>query len=93
MKKLLFACAITCVGFSGLVSASYADTNEKMKDSKYCMTNGSDPICMGPEMMKMRMEMMKMTKKGAMKNRAKFCMTNGDDPVCDPKMMHSSMGF
>ncbi len=90
MKKLVFACLLTCVGFS---VAAYADTNEKMKNSQYCMSNGSDPLCMGPETMKMRDEMMKATKEVVMKNRSNYCMSNGDDPICDPKMLNDTTGY
>lgn len=95
MKKLFFACMVTVAGVSGLVSASYADTNEKMKDSKYCMSNGSDPICMGPEMMAQRAKMMEMTKDKAMETRTKYCTdtANGKDPICDPKMMKDTTGY
>ena len=95
MKKLVFACMVTCAGLSVLVSASYADTNEKMKDSKYCMSNGSDPLCMGPEMMAQRAKMMEMTKDKAMESRTKYCTDSGDktDPICDPKMMNDTTGY
>jgi hypothetical protein len=92
MKKLLFACMLTCAGFS---VASYADTNEKMKDSKYCLSNPGDPICMGPEMMAQRTKMMEMTKDKAMESRTKYCTDSGDktDPICDPKMMKDTTGY
>ena len=91
MKKLLLSCAVL---FATCSSIAYADTNEKMKDSKYCMSNGSDPICMGPESMKMREEMMKMTKDNAMAARTKYCQDGkSGDPICDPKMMNDSTGY
>ena len=95
MKKLLIACVVTLGGFSAIVSASYADINEKMKDSKYCESTASDPICMGPEMMATRTKMMEMTKEKAMETRTKYCETNADakDPICDPKMMKDTTGF
>ncbi len=95
MKKLVIACMFTCAGLAGLVSASYGDTNDKMKDSKYCMSNGADPICMGPEMMAQRAKMMEMTKDKAMESRTKYCTDsgNGKDPICDPKMMNDTTGY
>jgi hypothetical protein len=89
MKKLLLATAISIAGFTAAIGPSSA-----MGHSKYCMTNGYDPLCMSPKMMKMRMAMMKMDKATVMKNRTKYCRTsNGSDPICDPKMMHSTMGY
>ena len=94
MKKLLLACVVTYAGFTAIASSSYADTNEAMKDSKYCRESGSaDPICMGPEMMAQRKKMMEMTKEKAMESRTKYCETAGDDPICDPKMMKDTTGF
>jgi hypothetical protein len=96
MKKLLLACVVTCAGFSALASASYADTNEQMKNSKYCETNGSDPLCMGPESMAMRAKMMEMTKDNAIATRSKYCAdySGADkDPICDPKMMNDTTGY
>jgi hypothetical protein len=78
-------------------SASYADMNENMKDSKYCTEGGNsgDPLCMGPETMAMRTKMMEMTKDKAMANRSKYCENSeGEkDPICDPKMMKDETGF
>jgi hypothetical protein len=89
MKKLLLVSVIAVASFSATIGTSSA-----MPHSKYCMTNGYDPLCMSPKMLKMRMAMMKMDKATVMKNRSKYCRTsNGDDPICDPKMMHSSMGY
>jgi hypothetical protein len=95
MKKLLLACVVTCAGFSAIASASYADVSEQMKGSKYCESNGDDPLCMGPEMMATRTKMMAMTKDKAMENRSKYCTDHADekDPICDPKMMKDTTGF
>lgn len=95
MKKLLLTCVVTSAGFMALASASYADTNEMMKDSKYCRDNSMDVICMGPEMLAMRAKMMAMTKETAMANRTKYCQggTGGTDPICDPKMMNDATGY
>ncbi len=90
MKKLLLACVVTLIGLSATVGTSSA---AGMGDSKYCMSNGYDPICMSPKMFKMRAQMMKMTKEVVMKNRSKYCMTNSNDPICSPKMMSSTKGF
>jgi hypothetical protein len=95
MKKLLLACVVTIVGFAAIGSASFADINENMKNSKYCETNGDDPLCMGPEMMATRTKIMQMTKEKAMENRSKYCENKeGEkDPICDPKMMKDESGF
>jgi hypothetical protein len=95
MKKLLVACVVTCAGLTALASTSYADTNDKMKDSKYCRNNAYDVICMGPEMLEMRKKMMEMNKDMAMQNRTKYCQDGqgSTDPICDPKMMEDATGY
>ena len=45
----LFLTIIACAGMMTAASVSYADVNEKMKESKYCESNPGDPVCMGPE--------------------------------------------
>ncbi len=98
MKKLLLAGAVACAAFTAFTAfagASYADTNEMMKDSQYCRDNSEDVICMGPEMRAMRDKMMKMNKEMAMTNRTKYCRggQGGTDPICDPKMMEDTTGY
>ena len=95
MKKLLLTCVVTGAGFIALAGASYADTNEMMKDSQYCRDNSTDVICMGPEMKAMREKMMAMTKEKAMENRSMYCRNGqgGTDPICDPKMMNDATGY
>jgi hypothetical protein len=92
MKRLLLACAITLVGFSATASISSA---AGMSESHYCKSNGYDPLCMSPKMLKMRMAMMKMTKSRVMENRSKYCREQSkySDPICTTEMMHSTMGF
>jgi hypothetical protein len=95
MKKLLLGCVVTLAGFSAIVSASYADVNEQMKNSKYCETAGFDPLCMGPETTAVRTKMMEMTKDKVMASRSKYCEENAsaNDPICDPKMMNDTTGY
>jgi hypothetical protein len=95
MKKLLLTCVIASAGFLAIASASYADTNPKMKDSQYCRDYSQDVICMGPEMMAMRAKIMVMTKAMAMEIRSMYCRNGqgGSDPICDPKMMSDSTGY
>ena len=95
MKKLFLACVVTCAGFTAIASASYADVSEQMKDSKYCVDNSMDVICMGPEMMATRTKMMEMTKDKALEARTKYCEggTGATDPICYPKMMKDTTGF
>ena len=92
MTKLLLTCVVTFVGFT---TQSYADVNDKMKDSQYCMDNSYDVICMGPEMTATRTKMMEMNKEKAMENRSKYCRDHADakDPICDPKMMNDATGY
>ena len=94
MKKLLLACVVTSAGFTAIASASYADTNPKMKESKYCREMSQDTICMGPEMMAMRAKMMAMTKEKAMESRTMYCRDGqAMDPICDSKMMNDTTGY
>ena len=97
MKKLLIASVVIIAGFASMGSASYADINENMKNSKYCTEggNGSDPICMGPEMMATRAQILSMTKEKALENRSKFCENKESekDAICDAKMMKDETGF
>lgn len=95
MKKLLLTSVVALAGFIAIGSASYADVNAQMKNSKYCTDYSDDVICMGPEMMAMRAKMMEMTKEKAMENRSKYCTDHAsdNDPICDPKMMGDATGY
>jgi hypothetical protein len=73
-----------------------ADINPNMKNSKYCESNSSDVLCMGPESMAMRAKMMEMTKDKAIETRSKYCADYSSpdkDPICDPKMMEDTTGY
>ena len=93
MKKLLLASVIGLTAFAATAGTSSAALS--MKESKYCQMNIADPLCMTPEMMKMRAEMMAMTKEKAMASRSKYCEEHSTDkdPVCTPEMMKDATGF
>ena len=96
MKKLLITCAAASAGFLAIASASYADVSDTMKNSKYCIENAMDVICMGPESLAMRAKMMEMNKETAIANRTKYCEgggTGGNDPICDEKMKNDTTGY
>jgi hypothetical protein len=95
MKKLLLTCVLASAGFLAIAGSSYADVSEAMKNSKYCVDNSMDVICMGPESQKMRADMMAMTKDKAMESRTKYCEggTGGTDPICDEKMKNDATGY
>jgi hypothetical protein len=95
MKKLILACGVASAGLLAIASASNADVSEAMKNSKYCVDNSMDVICMGPESQKMRADMMAMTKEKAMEARTKYCEggTGGTDPICDDKMKKDTTGY
>lgn len=94
MKKLLLTGFITGAGFLAIATASYADVNERMKDSKYCRNNSRDIICMGPESLKERAEMMAMTKEKAAENRSMYCRDGqANDPICETTMMNDMTGY
>jgi hypothetical protein len=90
MKKLLL---ISAIGLTALSSAAFAA--EDMTKSKYCETNTFDVLCMKPEMLKMRDEMMAMTKDKVMANRSKYCTEHAsdNDPICKPEMMNDATGY
>ena len=92
MKKLLLACVVTVMGLSATVGTSDAAAP---KESKYCMDNKYDLLCMTPEMLEMLTKMMAMTKDKVMENRTNYCKDNGNsaDPICDPKMMNDTTGY
>jgi hypothetical protein len=92
LKSALLATVLSLA----FVAPAYADINENMKNSKYCESNSSDPLCMGPEMMATRTKMMEMTKEKAMETRSKYCADYSapeKDPVCDPKMINDTTGY
>jgi hypothetical protein len=95
MKKLLLTCTVASAGFLAIAGASYADISDAMKDSKYCIENSVDPICMGPESLAMRTKMMELNKEKALQTRLTYCEANkGDtDPICDDKMKNDATGF
>ena len=88
--------ALLATGLSlAFVMPANADINETMKNSKYCESNSSDVLCMGPESMAMRAKMLEMTKEKALENRSKYCQesANATDPICEPKMMTDTTGY
>lgn len=93
MKKFLFASIIGLTAIAGTFSA--ASAAENMADSKYCRNNIYDVLCMTPEMMKMRSEMMAMTKEKVMENRSKYCTEHAtdNDPVCKKEVMGDMTGY
>jgi hypothetical protein len=95
MRKLLLTCSLASAGFLAIADTSYADVSEAMKNSKYCVDNSMDVICMGPESQKMRAAMMAMTKDKAMEARTKYCEggTGATDPICDEKMKNDATGY
>lgn len=95
MKKLLLSFAVTCAAFTAIAGAAQADNNPNTVNSKYCRDMIADPICMGPEMLAMRAQIMAMTKEKALEARSHYCrdIAVGTDPICDPKMMTDLTGF
>jgi hypothetical protein len=92
MKILNIACLIGLA--TATLSLTPAYSANIASNSKYCMSNGYDPICMSPKMLKMRMEMMSMTKAKAMSGRTKYCRNaTYADPICKKQMMNSTLGY
>jgi hypothetical protein len=91
MKKLFLVAALltTASAFTSLP----AEAGFKANQSKYCMSNGYDPLCMSKAMMHERMMHMKMTKKAVMANRTKYCMSHTGDPICDKQNVSSTLGL
>ena len=95
MKRLLLTCAVASAGLLAIAGSSFAVVSEAMQNSKYCVDNSMDVICMGPESLAMRAKMMEMTKDKAMEARTKYCEggTGGTDPICDEKMKNDATGY
>jgi hypothetical protein len=92
MKILNIACLIGLA--TATLSLTPAYSANMASNSKYCMSNGYDPICMSPKMLKMRMAMMSMTKAKAMSGRTKYCRNaTYADPICKKQMMNSTLGY
>jgi uncharacterized protein YfiM (DUF2279 family) len=91
MKKFLLASAVAIAA----MSASTAFAAEDMTKSKYCETNTYDVLCMTPDMVKMRTEMMGMTKEKVMENRSKYCTDHASDsdPICKKEVMGDMTGY
>ncbi len=92
MKKIIFACLIGMASTTAIVgSASAMHMNGH---TKYCRNNAMDPICMSPKMLKMRSEMMHMTKARALSGRSKYCRNaTFNDPICKKQQMNSTLGY
>jgi hypothetical protein len=95
MKKILMAGAFTLAGLVATGGIAHADYSEAMKDSKYCRNNSYDVLCMGPESLEMRTQMMGMTKEKAMESRTKYCTEDGNssDPICNKDTMNNTTGY
>jgi hypothetical protein len=91
MKKLLFVSAL--VATAATYTSLPAEAGFNRSHSKYCMSNGYDPLCMSKAMMHERMMHMKMTKKAVMANRTKYCMSNSSDPICEKQNMNNTLGL
>jgi hypothetical protein len=93
MKKIIFACLIGAAT-AGAMATTVTPASAAPVNGKYCMSNGYDPICMSPKMLKMRMAMMHMTKARAMAARTKYCRNaTFNDPICKKQMMNSTLGY
>ena len=91
MKKLILAGMVAAVGTLFMLAPVEAATVNL--NSKYCRNNLYDPLCMDSKMMKMRKNIMGMTKTKVMANRSKYCRNNISDPICSKKMMKSTVGY
>jgi hypothetical protein len=92
MKKIIFA---SLIGFACITAiASSASAGHTIGHTKYCRDYAMDPICMSPEMFKLRAKMMRMTKAKALENRSRYCRnaTYGD-LICTKETMKSTRGY
>lgn len=92
MKKFIL---VSFVALAAVTASSNASFSAPIAGSKYCETNSYDTLCMTDEMMKMRTEMMAMTKEKVMANRSKYCEEHAaeNDPICKPDVMGSTTGY
>ena len=91
MKKILFAGVLAAT--AAIFAMSPANAGWDRMHSKYCMSNGYDPLCMDKAMLHERMMHMKMTKKAVMANRTKYCMSSSGDPICEKQNMSNTLGL
>ena len=92
MNKLTLTCLLALTAASFSVAPAMAD--QKVRESKYCMSAPMDPECMDDKMLEMRKQMMKFTKETAVGNRSKYCKVSGKgDPICGDAFTNSNFGY
>jgi hypothetical protein len=92
MNKLTLTClfALTAASFS--VAPAMAD--QKVRESKYCMSAPMDPMCMDDKMLEMRKQIIKYNKEMATGNRSKYCKESGKgDPICGDAFVNDNFGY
>ena len=92
MNKLTLTCLLALTAASFSVAPAMAD--QKIRDSKYCMSETMDPVCMDDKMLEMRKQMMKYNKEMATGNRSKYCKESGKgDPICGDAFVNNNFGY
>jgi hypothetical protein len=92
MNKLSLTCLLALTAASLSVAPAMADQNAR--DSKYCMSETMDPVCMDDKMLEMRKQMIKYNKEMATGNRSKYCKESGKgDPICGDAFINNNFGY
>jgi hypothetical protein len=92
MNKLTLTCLLALTAASFSVAPAMAD--QKVRESKYCMSAPMDPQCMDDKTLEMRKGMMGYTQKMAVENRSKYCKESGKgDPICGDAFTNSNFGY
>jgi hypothetical protein len=92
MNKLTLTCLLALTAASFSVAPAMAD--QKVRESKYCMSAPMDPMCMDDKMLEMRKQMIKYNKEMATGNRSKYCKESGKgDPICGDAFVNDNFGY
>jgi hypothetical protein len=92
MNKLTLTCLLAFTAASFSIAPAMAD--QKIRDSKYCMSSPMDPMCMDDKMLEMRKQMIKYNKEMATGNRSKYCKESGKgDPICGDAFVNDNFGY
>jgi hypothetical protein len=92
MNKLTLTCLLALTAASFSVAPAMAD--QKVRESKYCMSAPMDPMCMDDKMLEMRKQIIKYNKEMATGNRSKYCKESGKgDPICGDAFVNDNFGY
>jgi hypothetical protein len=92
MNKLTLTCLLALTAASFSTAPAMAD--QKVRESKYCMSAPMDPQCMDDKMLEMRKQMIQFNQQMATGNRSKYCKESGKgDPICGDAFINNNFGY